>query len=453
MQDIVKYRKALERLIDAGQELKILTLISRLHPDDIAALIDELEEEQKTRLFRLLDVETAGDVIMELDNISRELILEDIPDEKLSEIVDDMFSDDAADFIAELPEDQAQRVLSHMDQEKSEDVQRLLEYPEDSAGGIMQTELIALDGNTTVTRSIEYIRSRREEVENLHNVYVLDEESRLIGALPLFNLLFADGDTPIKDIMDKQVVAAKADMDQEEVAALFRKYELVSLPVVDADRRILGRILVDDIIEVIEEEVSEDMLMMAGITQEESIVYGDNIKGICRTRLPWLIINLLGAFFSAFFLWLYEPLFSEILALVSFVPVVCGMSGNVSVQSSTIVVRGLAIGRIDTHNLKKIVLKELLVGVIIGSCCGIIGGAFGLVWHRSAILGLVIFISMFLTITYAAIMGLVLPLLFKRLKVDPAVASGALLSTTNDAVAINVYFILAIVLFKGVFTV
>ena len=175
MQDIVKYHKALEKLIGEGQELKILTLISRLHPDDIAALIDELEEEQKTRLFRLLDVETAGDVIMELDNISRELILEDIPDEKLSEIVDDMFSDDAADFIAELPDDQAQRILSHMDQEKSEDVQRLLEYPEDSAGGIMQTELIALDGNTTVTRSIEYIRSRREEVENLHHVYVLDE--------------------------------------------------------------------------------------------------------------------------------------------------------------------------------------------------------------------------------------------------------------------------------------
>jgi len=451
MQDIVKYRKVLERFIDEGQELKILTLISRLHPDDIASLIDDLEEDQKTRLFRLLDVETAADVIMELDDLSRDLILEDIPDEKLTEIIDDMPTDDAADFIAELPEDQAQRVLSSMDQEKSEDVQRLLEYPEDSAGGIMQTELVALDRNATVTRAIEHIRSRRDEVENVHNVYVLDEDSRLAGVLPISNLLFADGDTPLKDIMDKQVVAATVSMDQEEVAALFRKYDLLSLPVVDENRRVLGRILVDDIIEVIEEEVSEDMLMMAGITQEESIVYSDNVSGICRTRLPWLIINLVGAFFSAFFLWLYEPIFSEVLALVSFVPVVCGMSGNVSVQSSTIVVRGLAINRIDTHNLKKVFARELMVGAVIGVCCGIIGGAFGMVWYGNPILGLVIFISMFLTITYAAIMGLILPLLFRRLKVDPAVASGALLSTTNDAVAINIYFILAIVLFKGVF--
>jgi magnesium transporter len=338
-----------------------------------------------------------------------------------------------------------------MDQEKSEDVQRLLEYPEDSAGGIMQTELVALDRDTTVTGAIEHIRSRRDEVENVHTVYVLDEESRLVGELPLGSLLFSDGDTPLKDIMEKQVVAATAGMDQEEVAALFRKYDLVSLPVVDGEKRILGRILVDDIIDVIQEEVSEDMLMMAGISQEEDIVYSDNIPVICRTRLPWLIINLIGAFFSAFFLWLYEPMFREILALVSFVPVVCGMSGNVSVQSSTIVVRGLAINRIDTHNLKKFFLKEMMVGTVIGLCCGVIGGGFGLLWHGNAILGLVIFISMLLTITYAAIMGLLLPLFFRRLKVDPAVASGALLSTTNDAVAINVYFILAIVLFKGVF--
>lgn len=443
MRNIVKYRKALERLINEGQELKILTLISRLHPDDIAAVIDGLEEEQKTRLFRLLDVETAADVIMELDNISRELILEDIPEEKLTEIVDDMSTDDAADFIAELPQDQAQRVLSRMDQEKSEDVQRLLEYPEDSAGGIMQTELIALDCDATVTRTIEYIRSRRDEVENLHNVYVLDGESRLIGALPLGNLLLADGNTLLKDIVDKQVVAATPDMDQEEVAALFRKYELVSLPVVDEGRRVLGRILVDDIIEVIEEEVSEDMFRMAGISEEEDVVYSGNTFKVCLTRLPWLVFNFFGTLLSGYFLWMYQSRLTDLLALLAFVPVICAMSGNIGVQSSSIVIRGIATGRVDFSNLRKLIFKEYTVGLIIGLVCGIMGGVIGFLWQGSWLIGIVVFVAMFIAISFGALLGVLVPLFFKKIKIDPAVASGSLIATTIDLGAINIYFLFA----------
>lgn len=448
MQDIVKYRKVLERLIAEGQELKILTLISRLHPDDIAALIDELEEEQKTRLFRLLDVETAADVIMELDNISRDLIVGDIPEEKLTEIIDDMPSDDAADFIAELPEDQAQRVLSQMDQEKSEDVQRLLEYPDDSAGGIMQTELIALESTATVTQAIDYIRSRHEEVENLHNVYVLDEQSRLVGAVPLGDLLFAKGNTPLGDIMDKQVVAATADMDQEEVAALFRKYDPVSLPVVDADRHILGRVLVDDIIEVIEEEVSEDMFRMAGISEEEDVVYSGQTFKVCMTRLPWLVFNFFGTLLSGYFLWLYQSRLTDLLALLAFVPVICAMSGNIGVQSTSIVIRGLATGRVDFSNLRKLVFHESAVGLIIGLICGILGGVIGFIWQGSWLIGIVVFVAMFVAITLGALLGVLVPMFFKRIKIDPAVASGSLIATTNDLVAINIYFLFAAFMMK-----
>lgn len=448
MQDIAKYRKALERLIDEGQELKILTLISRLHPDDIADLIDDLEEDHKTRLFRLLDVETAADVIMELDDLSRELILEDIPDEKLTEIVDDMPSDDAADFIAELPEDQAQRVLSQMDQEKSEDVQRLLEYPEDSAGGIMQTELIALDGEATVTRAIEYIRSRRDEVENVHNVYVLDEEARLAGVVPLSSLLFADGDTPLKKIMEKQVVTATAGMDQEEVAALFRKYDLVSLPVVDEARHVLGRVLVDDIIEVIEEEVSEDMFRMAGISEEEDVVYSGATFKVCMTRLPWLVFNFFGTLASGYFLWLYQSKLTDLLALLAFVPVICAMSGNIGVQSTSIVIRGIATGRVDFSNLRKLVFKESAVGLLIGLVCGLLGGVIGFVWQSSWLIGIVVFVAMFIAISFGALLGVLVPLFFKKIKIDPAVASGSLIATTNDLVAINIYFLFAAFMMK-----
>ncbi|MBM4311365.1 MAG: magnesium transporter [Deltaproteobacteria bacterium] len=448
MPDIAKYRKVLERLIDEGQELKILTLISRLHPDDIAHLIDELEEEQKTRLFRLLDVETAADVIMELDDISRELILEDIPDDKLTEIIDDMPSDDVADFIAELPEDQAQRVLSSMDQEKSEDVQRLLEYPEDSAGGIMQTELVALDRGTTVTGAIEHIRSRRDEVENVHTVYVLDDESRLVGELPLGSLLFADGDTPLKDIMDKQVIAATAGMDQEEVAALFRKYDLVSLPVVDADKRILGRILVDDIIDVIQEEVSEDMFRMAGISEEEDVVYSGHTLTVCMKRLPWLVFNFFGTLISGYFLWLYQSKLTDLLALLAFVPVICAMSGNIGVQSTSIVIRGIATGRVDFSNLRKLIFKESAVGLIIGLVCGLLGGLIGFLWQASWLIGIVVFVAMFIAIAFGALLGVLVPLFFKKIKIDPAVASGSLIATTNDLIAINIYFLLAAFMMK-----
>jgi len=452
MQDIVKYRKVLERLIDEGQELKILTLISRLHPDDIASLIDDLEEDQKSRLFRLLDVETAADVIMELDGISRELIVEDIPDEKLTEIVDDMPTDDAADFIAELPEDQAQRLLSRIDQDKSEDVQRLLEYPEDSAGGIMQTELVALGRDTTVTRAIEHIRSRRDELENVHNVYALDDESRLVGVVPLSSLLFADGETPLKDIMDKQVVVAAAGMDQEEVAALFRKYDLVSLPVVDDGRHILGRILVDDIIEVIEEEVSEDMFRMAGISEEEDVVYSGPTFKVCMTRLPWLVFNFFGTLVSGYFLWLYQSKLTEMLALLAFVPVICAMSGNIGVQSTSIVIRGIATGRVDFSNLRKLVFKESAVGLLIGLVCGVLGGVIGFVWQSSWLIGIVVFVAMFIAISFGALLGVLVPLFFKKIKIDPAVASGSLIATTNDLVAINIYFLFAAFMMRCFFT-
>lgn len=446
-----KYLRQLEELIDVGHELKILTLIAKVHPDDIAELIDALEEEKRSKFFRLLDIDTAADVIMAINDISRELILEDISKERLTEIVEDMPSDDAADLIGDLSKEQAHQVLQSIDRDKSEQLRKLLSYPEDTAGGIMQTELIALEQHCTVKEATEHIREKAEMLQNFHNVFVTDRESRLIGFLPLKKLLLAKEETTLEEIMDTSVHYVHPEIDQEEVATLFRKYDSVSMPVVDQDMKVLGRIVVDDILDVMQEEGSEDMLMMAGISQEESIVYSNNISGICKTRMPWLFINLGGTFLSAFFLWLYEPMFSEVLALVSFVPVVCAMSGNVSVQSSTIVVRGLAIGKIDTQNLKKTLIRESTVGLIIGISCGIVGGIFGLIWHADIILGIVVFLSMVLMMTYSAVMGLVLPLVFKKLKVDPAVASGALLSTTNDTVAINVYFIFAIVLFKGIF--
>jgi magnesium transporter len=448
MKEIFKYRKQLEQLIDEGQEIKILTLISKVHSDDLADLVDALEEEEKSKLFRLLDVETAADVIMEIDDISRDLILEDISREKLTEIVDDMPSDDAADLIGDLPKEQAQEILSHIDHEKSEDVQMLLEYPEDSAGGIMQTELISVGQGSTVQDAVELIRARSEGVEDLHNVFVTDDDSRLVGILPLRKLLLAKEDAPLSQIMDKSVIYANADMDQEEVANIVKKYDLVSLPVVDNNMHILGRIMVDDIIDVIEEEDSEDIFRMAGISEEEDVVYSGPTLKVCMTRLPWLVFNLFGTMLSGYFLWVYRSTLQDVLALVTFVPVICAMSGNIGVQSTSIVIRGLAIGRIDLLNLRRTVLKEFIIGIITGLICGIIGGLVGFLWHHSMVLGIVVFLAMLIAIAFGALMGVLVPLFFKKIKIDPAVASGALISTANDLVAINVYFLLAAMLLK-----
>lgn len=448
MKEINRYRQKLEKLIDEGQELKILTLISKFHADDIAELLESLDEEDKSKLFRLLDVETASDVIMELNEISRELIIEDMSSREISEIVDDMPSDDAADLIGDLPREQAQEVLKHLDQEKSEDVQMLLEYPEDTAGGIMQTELISIGETSTVTEAIEKIRSYSETVEDFHNVFVTDQNRKLVGVLPLRKLILSKPETRLSSIMNRTPIYVAAEMDQEEVAATVRKYDLVSLPVVDSSMRLLGRIMVDDVIDVIQEEDSEDIFRMAGISEEEDVVYSGATYKVCMKRLPWLVFILFGTLLSGYFLWVYESTLKELLALVTFVPVICAMSGNVGVQSTSIVIRGLATGKIDFMNLKRMVLKEFVVGIVIGLICALIGAGIGLIWHGNMILGVSIFLAMFITITFAAFTGVLIPVFFKKIKIDPAVASGALVTTSNDLIAINIYFLLAALLMK-----
>jgi magnesium transporter len=215
------------------------------------------------------------------------------------------------------------------------------------------------------------------------------------------------------------------------------------LPVVDADRRILGRILVDDIIEVIEEEVSEDMFRMAGISEEEDVVYSGQTLKVCMTRLPWLLFNFFGTLLSGYCLWMYQSQLTDMLALLAFVPVICAMSGNIGVQSTSIVIRGIAIGRVDFSNLRKLIFKESAVGLIIGLICGSLGGVIGFLWQGSWLIGVVVFVAMFIAIAFGALLGVLVPLFFKKIKIDPAVASGSLIATTIDLVAINIYFLFA----------
>lgn len=438
MEKVLKNIEALDQLIEEGRELDIMKLISKLHPADIADLIDALDEDKKKKLFGLLQVETASDVIMEIDEISRELIMEDISQDKLTQIVDDMESDDATDLISGLPEEQAQQILREIDREDSEEVQELLKYDKETAGGIMQLELVSVPQSVTVKDAIEQIRSSAGEVEDLHNVFIVNGGKKLVGVLPLRKLILASPDGLVKSIMDSAAINVTPEVDQEEVAEIFRKYDMVSLPVIDHEGTLLGRILVDDVVDVIEKEDSEDIMKMAGIPEEE-LIYGSHVFEISRARLPWLITNLFGGLLTGYLMWLFRVTLHEVLALITFIPVITAMGGNVGIQSSSIMIRGFAVGRVDFNNLRRILFKEMKIGLIMGIACGIVAGCAAMLWHKDPLLGPIVALAMVTAITTAASMGTLIPAFFKKMNIDPAIAAGPFVTTANDIVGILIY--------------
>jgi len=427
-----------EKLIEKGREFEIIRLLSTLHPADIAELIDLLEDAKKKKLFALLDIQTASDVISEIDDISRELILEDISHERLSKILHDMASDDATDLIADLPQEKAEEILAAIGKKDSEEVQKLLKYSEDTAGGIMQTELVSVDQDMSAHEAIDRIRRLAQEVKSFHNVYVTTKDYQLAGVVSLKALVLASPAAPISQIMNPQPISAAIDMDQEEVANIFKKYDFISLPVVDRKGRLVGQILVDDIIDVFEEEASEDMLKMAG-TSEDELLYGSKIFKISRSRLPWLITNLFGGIVTGYFLWRFKVTVKDVLALITFIPVITAMGGNVGVQTSTIMVRGIAINRVKIENLVEVLLKELKVGVLMGITCGLVAGGVASLWHHKPLLGVVVGLAMFCAITVAALTGAIVPACLKKINIDPALASGPFVTTANDITGIIIY--------------
>ncbi|MBN2468943.1 MAG: magnesium transporter [Deltaproteobacteria bacterium] len=447
MEEFYNTLQNLEKLIEQGREIPIITLLSTLHPADIAELIDALEDDQKKKLFGLLDIQTASDVISEIDDISRELILEDIPNELLTKIVDDMESDDAIDLIADLPEKKAQEILAQIEKKDSEAVQQLLKYSEDTAGGIMQTELISVNEDMKIQEAIERIRAQAKEAQNFQNVFVTAKNGQLVGIVSLRKLILAKPDARISEIMVPHPISVTIDVDQEEVANIFKKYDFISLPVVDHKGKLVGQILVDDIIDVFEEEASEDMLRMAG-TGEEELVYSGKTLRISRARIPWLLTNLCGGIVTGYFLWLFRITVKDVLALITFIPVITAMGGNVGIQTSTIMVRGIAIKKIQFEKMGDLLFREMKVGAIIGLTCGVVAGVVAYFWHGKPLLGLVVAVAMFLAIGVASLIGTVTPAFFKKVHVDPALASGPIVATIVDITGIVIYMGIATLFLK-----
>jgi magnesium transporter len=442
----IKHLSQLKEWIDLKREFDIIDLFATLHPADIADLIDNLDEQEKILLFSLLDIEKASDVILELSDISRDQILEEISDKKLTEIVDEMESDDAADIISELTEDQARTVLEGIEPEDSEDVRKLLKHKEDSAGGIMQSELVSVQENATIRDALEAVINTSDEIEDIRNIFVIDKENKLVGSIPLQKLITSKRTSPVLESIDKSIPAVHVDIDQEEVARMFEKYDLVSLPVLDDDDRLLGRITIDDIVDVIEEETSEDIFRIAGLGEDDSIF--NNPTESVKKRLPWLYLNLLTALISVFVIGFFEDTIKMMVVLAVFMPLVAGLGGNAGAQSIALIIRGLALGEVTFHNVKRVLYKQILVGLANGICVGIVVGAVAYYWKGMPVLGLVLGMAMILNIFAGTLIGTIIPLSLKWLKIDPALCSNMFTTGLTDAFGFLFFLGLATIFLK-----
>ncbi len=432
-------------LIAARQEASVKAMLLSLRSEDIAQLINHLKnKEERLYVFKLLDTESASEVIMELDEVVREQLVDHLGMRELAELVDEMDSDDAADFVSELDEEVVDEVLENVEEEDREEVRQLLEHEEDTAGGIMALEIIAVNQSWTVDQVIQEIRRKADEVDDVYNVYVVDDDGKLVGFVTVKDLIIASGDTIVKTIMDRDVLSVPVTMDQEQVANFAKKYDLVSVPVVDADNRLLGRITIDDIVDVMVEEATEDIQKMAGLSDDED-VRQTSVFRIVRGRLPWLITGLMGGIFAAFVMASYENSLRLEMTLLFFVPVVLGMGGNVGIQSSAIVVRGLATGEISGKDIFRRLLKEMKVSLMNGLILGLViftVVSFG--FRESSLkVGFLISSALMTVMLMAGIVGSTVPLILKKMNIDPALATGPFITTSNDIIGLYIYLAMA----------
>ncbi len=420
---------------------KVSDKVGKLYPADIADILDEVNLQEAQFIFRLLDDEQGSEVLMELDEDVRERFLESLSDDEIADFVEELDTDDAADIIQELPEERQEDVLEKVeDEEHIEDITELLAYDENSAGGLMAKELIKVNLNWTIVKCVREMRKQAEEVDKVFTVYVVDDDDVLLGIVSIKKMLLNSDRTLIKDIFREDAISVTADMPAEDVVLVSEKYDLVVIPVIDAQKRLIGRITVDDIMDVVREETSKDYQMMSGIS--ESIETTDNIWVMSRARLPWLLIAMVGGIAGAMVIGLYEEDLSKYQEMAFFIPLVVAMGGNVGIQSSALIVQGLANNTLSKDGMAKRILKELMVGLLNGIACTIVLMSFSFAFSYPLALSFTIGASLLAVILFAAAFGTFMPLALNNMKIDPALATGPFITTSNDIIGLLFYFMI-----------
>ena len=433
-----KFLEDISILISNNSANKIQELISDLHIADIAEVIEELPIHQSNYLFQLLEEEKSAVVIMELEEDVRERLLSLLSSKEIAtEVIENLESDDATDVISELPEQQKEEVLSLIeDNEHASDISDLLNYEEDTAGGLMAKELIKVRENWSNLQCLKEMRKQAADVKKVHTIYVVDEKDRLLGTLSLKRLLLSDSKTEISEITNYEIISVLATEDDESVANIMNKYDLIVIPVVDKNNVLIGRITIDDAMDVVKEKTEKDYQMASGIS--EDVESNDNVWQLTRARLPWLLIGLLGGLLGAKVIGIFD--LENNIELAFFIPLIAAMGGNVGVQSAAIVVQGLANESLKMDNIFRKLVKELGVGMLNGIICSLIilGAAFSLGYSME--LSLTVSISLLAVIVFAAVFGTFIPLTLEKYKIDPAVATGPFITTVNDVLGLFIYF-------------
>ncbi len=435
-------------LVESKSDILLRNILADIYPSDIAQIINSLDDEPGLQLFKILDDEIAPEVLLELNDHQRDYILDTMNSTEISRLLAQMNSDDATDIVAELDKDVAQNVLDLMEKEDSSEVKELLTYHENTAGGIMQKEYVSVKDTDTVETAVLAIKEASIESENIYYVWVVDDENRLKGIVSFLNIIVAL-DTPtaiIADIMNTEIISAEVDTDQEEVAKIFRKYDLVSLPVVDKNKQLVGKITVDDIMDIVEEEFSEDVAKIVGSDAEE--LESKSPVEIAWLRLPWVLITLGIQFIAGIVIHFYDETLSKVILLTSFMPIISAISGNTGLQAAAITVRSLATGHASINRWKEPILRSLKTSIIIGSVCGVILGTIGAMWFGKLTFGLVVGLSMCISINISALIGTTTPLLSKKLGFDPAITAGPFETAFQDVIGITVFLTLATISLK-----
>ncbi len=437
------------KFLNQNNAQKVKELLNKIQVADIAEILEELETAEQHILIRYLDSVTAAQVINELEPELGGELLGELNEEQATKILDEMSFDDAADLLSELSDQEQNHYLDLMESQDQQDVRELMNYPEDTAGGLMTTEYVAIRDDITTTRAIEALREIAPDAETVYYVYVINIKNQLVGVISLRELIIANPQLLIHNIMRPNVVSVPVDMDQEEVARIVSKYDFLAVPVVDHEDGLLGIITVDDVIDVIHEEATEDLYRLAGAPgeeEEEEEQFLLRVKSSLKARLPWLFVTMLGGLVSGRVLSYFSGQIQSVVALTFFIPLLTGMGGNVGTQSSTVTVRGIATGQIKKGQLFSVIAKESLVGLSIGSILGLIVGLIASWWQSKPMLGVIVGLAMLGNMFTAATMGTLVPLIFRKIGVDPAVASAPFISTAIDITGLLIYSTLATLL-------
>ncbi|WP_396169783.1 magnesium transporter [Flavobacterium sp.] len=432
----------LEQLIQSKNDQQLEVLLNDLHHADVAEILDELDFDEATYIFKVLDSEKTAEILLELEDDLREKILSRLSPKEIAEELDELETNDAADIIAELSQSKKQEVISELqDVEHAKDIVDLLRYAEDTAGGIMHKELVKVNENWNVFTCIKQMRIQAENISRVHSIYVVDDEDRLLGRLSLKDLLTTSTKTPISEVYIKKLNSVKVDTEDVEVARIMQKYDLEAIPVIDELGRLVGRITIDDIVDVIKDEATEDYQLAAGISQD--VEADDSILELTKARLPWLVLALLGGLISVKVLELFGGAMKEHGSLFFFMPLIAAMAGNVGVQSSAIIVQGLANDTLSGslfNRLIKEVSLSLLNGVILASIL-FLGSHFLL--DVEVIIGVIVTVALISVIIIASLIGTFVPILLDKFGIDPALATGPFITTSNDICGILIYFSIA----------